>query len=157
MQPYGPAVLRLAIGAVFVAHGAQKLFGVWGGGGLSGTAAFFGQLGLTPAYPLAILVGLVEFAGGLMLIAGALTLFVALALALDMVVALWKVHLANGFFLNWNMVAGQGHGYEFNLALIGALVSLMLTGPGALSVDGRRERSAEAEAYGRARLRAGKV
>ena len=157
MQPYGPAVLRLAIGAVFVAHGAQKLFGVWGGGGLSGTAAFFGQLGLTPAYPLAILVGLVEFAGGLMLIAGALTLFVALALALNMVVALWKVHLANGFFLNWNMVAGQGHGYEFTLALIGALVSLMLTGPGALSVDGRRERSAEAEAYGRARLRAGKV
>ena len=55
------------------------------------------------------------------------------------------------------MVAGQGHGYEFNLALIGALVSLMLTGPGAFSVDGRRERSAEAEAYGRARLRAGKV
>ena len=157
MQPYGPAVLRLAIGAVFVAHGAQKLFGIWGGGGLAGTAAFFGQLGLTPAYPLALVVGLVEFAGGLMLIAGAFTLYVALLLALDMVVAIWKVHLANGFFLNWSMVAGQGHGYEFNLALIGALVSLMLTGPGALSVDGQRARSAEAEAYGRARLRAGKV
>jgi putative oxidoreductase len=157
MQPYGPAVLRLATGAVFVAHGAQKLFGVWGGGGLSGTAAFFGQLGLTPAYPLAILVGLVEFVGGLMLIAGALTLFAALALALNMVVAIWKVHLVNGFFLNWNMVAGQGHGFEFNLTLIGALVSLMLTGPGALSVDGRRARSAEAEAYGRARLRSGNV
>ena len=157
MQPYGPAVLRLAIGAVFVAHGAQKLFGIWGGGGLAGTAAFFGQLGLTPAYPLALLVGLIEFAGGLMLIAGALTLYVALALALNMLVAIWKVHLANGFFLNWSMVAGQGHGYEFNLALIGALVSLMLTGPGAFSVDGQRARSAEAEAYGRARLRAGKV
>ncbi len=157
MQPYGPAVLRLAIGAVFVAHGAQKLFGIWGGGGLAGTAAFFGQLGLTPAYPLAFLIGLIEFAGGLMLIAGAFTLYVALALALNMVVAIWKVHLANGFFLNWSMVAGQGHGYEFNLALIGALVSLMLTGPGALSVDGQRARSAEAEAYGRARLRAGKV
>ncbi len=157
MQPYGPAVLRVAIGAVFVAHGAQKLFGVWGGGGLAGTAAFFGQLGLTPAYPLAILVGLVEFAGGLMLIAGALTLFAALALAINMAVAIWKVHFANGFFLNWNMVPGQGHGYEFNVALIGALVALMLTGPGALSVDGRRARSAEAEAYGRARLRAGKV
>ena len=150
-------MLRLAIGAVFVAHGAQKLFGVWGGGGLAGTAAFFGQLGLTPAYPLAILVGLVEFAGGLMLIAGALTLFAALALAINMAVAIWKVHFANGFFLNWNMVPGQGHGYEFNVALIGALVALMLTGPGALSVDGRRARSAEAEAYGRARLRAGKV
>jgi putative oxidoreductase len=157
MQAYGPAVLRLATGAVFVAHGAQKLFGVWGGGGLSGTAAFFGQLGLTPAYPLAILVGLVEFVGGLMLIAGALTLFAALALALNMAVAIWKVHLVNGFFLNWNMVAGQGHGFEFNLTLIGALVSLMLTGPGALSVDGRRARSAEAEAYGRARLRSGNV
>jgi putative oxidoreductase len=157
MQPYGPAVLRLAIGAVFVAHGAQKLFGVWGGGGLAGTAGFFGQLGLTPAYPLAILVGLVEFVGGVMLIAGALTLFAALALAVNMAVAIWKVHLANGFFLNWNMVPAQGHGYEFNVALIGALVALMLTGPGALSVDGRRARSAEAEAYGRARLRAGKV
>jgi putative oxidoreductase len=157
MQPYGPAVLRVAIGAVFVAHGGQKLFGIWGGGGLAATSSFFEQLGLTPSYPLAIIVGLVEFAGGLMLIAGAATLYVALALAVNMVVATWKVHLANGFFLNWNMVPGQGHGYEFNLALLGALVSLMLTGPGALSVDGRRARSAEAEAYGRARLRAGKV
>jgi putative oxidoreductase len=157
MQPYGPAVLRLAVGSVFAAHGAQKLFGVWGGGGIGGTAAFLTQLGLTPAYPLALLVGLVEFAGGIMLILGALTLVAALALTIDMAVAVWKVHLANGFFLNWNMVAGQGHGYEFNLALVGALVALMLTGPGALSLDGRRARSAEARAYGRARLRAGNV
>ena len=67
---FGPAVLRLAVGAVFVAHGAQKLFGLWGGGGLTGTAAFFAQLGLTPAYPLAIFVGLIELAGGLLLVAG---------------------------------------------------------------------------------------
>jgi putative oxidoreductase len=157
MQPYGPAVLRLAVGAVFVAHGAQKLFGVWGGGGLQGTAAFFSQLGLTPPYPLAVLVGLVEFIGGLMLVAGALTLFAAAALAINMAVAIWKVHLVNGFFLNWNLVPSQGHGYEFNIALVGALVSLMLTGPGAFSVDGQRARSAETKAYGRARLRAGKV
>lgn len=157
MQPYGPAVLRLAVGAVFVAHGAQKLFGVWGGGGLQGTAAFFSQLGLTPAFPLAVLVGLVEFVGGLMLVAGALTLFAAAALAVNMCVAIWKVHFVNGFFLNWSLVPGQGHGYEFNIALIGALVSLMLTGPGAFSVDGQRARSAETKAYGRARLRAGKV
>jgi putative oxidoreductase len=157
MQPYGPVVLRLAAGSVFVAHGAQKLFGVWGGGGLPGTAAFFSQLGLTPAFPLALLVGLVEFAGGLMLIFGAFTLFAALALAIDMAVAVWKVHLINGFFLNWNMVPGHGHGYEFNLTLLGALVALMLTGPGALSVDGQRLRAAEARAYGRARLRAGNV
>ncbi|MEP6914531.1 MAG: DoxX family protein [Acidobacteriota bacterium] len=149
MQPYGPAVLRLAIGAVFVAHGAQKLFGVWGGGGLAGTAGFFTQLGLTPAYPLAILVGVVEFAGGILLILGALTLFAALALAINMAVAIWEVHATHGFFLPT--------GFEFNLTLIGGLVALMLTGPGALSVDGWRARSAEAEAYGRARIRSGSV
>lgn len=149
MQPYGPAVLRVVIGAIFVAHGAQKLFGIWGGGGIDGTTAFFTQLGLAPAMPLAILVGVVEFAGGLMLVCGALTLVVSLALTVNMLVAIAKVHLANGFFLPG--------GYEFNLALIGALVSLMLTGPGALSIDGQRARSAESEAAGRARLRAGKV
>lgn len=154
MQPFGPAVLRLAIGVVFIAHGAQKLF-AFGGGGPAGTAAFFAQLGLTPSYPLAILVGLVEFLGGLMLAAGALTVFVSLALAVDMAVAVWKVHLANGFFLNWTMTPAQGHGYEFNLVLIGALVSLMLTGPGVFSLDGHRARSAESQAAGRARLRAG--
>jgi len=157
MQPYEPAVLRLVVGAVFVAHGAQKLFGLSGGGGLAGTAAFFAQLGLTPAYPLAIAVGIVEFAGGLLLIAGALTFFTALALVIEMAVATWKVHLANGFFINWALTPGHGHGYEFNLTLIGALISLMLMGPGAFSIDGRRARSAESEAYGRARLRAGKV
>jgi putative oxidoreductase len=157
MQPYGPAVLRLAVGSVFVAHGAQKLFGVWGGGGIAGTAAFLTQLGLTPAYPLAVLLGLVEIGGGIMLLLGALTLFAAFALSISMGVAVWKVHLVNGFFLNWNLVPGQGHGYEFNLVLLAALVSLMLTGPGVLSIDGRRARSAEARAYGRARIRTGSV
>lgn len=149
MQPYGPAVLRLAVGTIFVAHGAQKLFGVWGGPGLSGTAASMGQLGLGPGFPLALLVALVELVGGLMLIIGALTLFAALALAIVMGVAIWKVHLAAGFFLP--------AGYEYNIVLLGALISLVLTGPGAFSIDGRRARSAEAEAYGRARLRTGKV
>ena len=149
MQRYGPAVLRLAIGAVFMAHGAQKLFGVWGGGGLSGTTALFAHLGLTPAYPLALLAGLIEFGGGLLLLLGALTLFAALALVGLMAVAIWRVNFAAGFFLP--------NGYEFNLALIGALASLMLTGPGALSIDGWRARSAETKAYGRARLRSGHV
>jgi putative oxidoreductase len=157
MQAYGPAVLRLAVGAVFVAHGAQKLFGVWGGGGLSGTAVHLEQLGLAPALPLALLVGIVEFFGGLLLVLGALTLFAAAALAIDMVVAIWKIHLGHGFFLNWSLAPGQGYGFEYNLVLIGALVSLMLTGAGALSIDGSRARSAEARAYGRARLRAGNV
>lgn len=157
MQPYGPAVLRLSIGSVFLAHGAQKLFGVWGGGGLGGTASFFAQLGLTPALLLAVLVGCLELAGGLLLAAGAFTRIAALVLTVDMAVAVWKVHLVNGFFLNWNMVPGRGHGVEFNLALAGALVALALTGPGALSVDGWRARSAETRAYGRARIRSGNV
>lgn len=157
MQPYGPAVLRLAVGSVFLAHGAQKLFGVWGGGGLAGTTAFFSQLGLSPALLLAVIVGSLEFAGGLLLMTGAFTRVVALALAADMAVALWKVHLVNGFFLNWNLVPGRGHGMEFSLVLLGALAALALTGPGALSVDGYRQRSAETRAYGRSRLRAGRV
>ncbi len=157
MQPYGPAVLRLSIGSVFLAHGAQKLFGVWGGGGIGGTAAFFAQLGLAPALPLALLVGGSEFIGGTMLLLGAFTRATALVLAVDMAVAIWKVHFLNGFFLNWNMVRGQGHGFEFNLALAGALVALALTGPGVLSVDGWRARSAETRAYGRARIRSGSV
>jgi putative oxidoreductase len=157
MQPYGPAVLRLVVGAVFVAHGAQKLFGVWGGSGLSGTAAYFGQAGLAPAHPLAVIVGGAEFVGGLLLIAGAFTFAAALVLVIDMVVATWKIHLPSGFFINWALAPGRGHGYEFTLTLIGALACLTLTGPGALSIDGWRARSAEYEAYGRARVRAGKV
>ena len=149
MQPFGPAVLRLAVGAIFVAHGAQKLFGIWGGPGLEGTASGLAQMGMTPAMPLAIAVGVVEFGGGLLLMAGALTLVAAVALSAVMLGAIWNVHLPNGFFLP--------AGYEFNLVLLAALVSLMLTGPGAWSVDGQRARSAEAEAAGRARLRSGKV
>ncbi|HXW06592.1 MAG TPA: DoxX family protein [Vicinamibacterales bacterium] len=155
MYPYGLLVLRLALGAVFAAHGAQKLFGVWGGGGPGGTAAFFAAIGIAPAFPLALLLGFLEFAGGLLLAGGGYTLVTAGLLLLTQLVAVWKVHLPNGFFLNWTGAPGVGHGYEFNLVLIAALGCLMLAGPGAWSVDGRRVRSAELEAAGRARLRTG--
>lgn len=155
MGSYGPVVIRLALGVVFAAHGAQKLLGAWGGGGPSGTAAFFAQLGLTPAYPLALLVGLVELVGGVLLVAGAFTIVVTSLLAVTMVVAVWKVHFVNGFFLNWTIAPGVGHGYEFNLVLLAGLVSLALTGPGPLSIDWRRSRAAEIEAASRARLRTG--
>src|SRR5262249_40587553 len=79
MRPYGLTVLRLAVGAVFIAHGAQKLFGIWGGGGLARTAAYFASLGLNPAYPLAVLVGTLEFGGGLLLVLGGATAWVSLA------------------------------------------------------------------------------
>jgi putative oxidoreductase len=146
---YGPAILRLVVGAIFVAHGAQKLFGLWGGGGLEGTAGSFAKLGLEPSYPMAIVAGVVEFGGGLLLVFGALTLYTALALIVQMLVAIWKVHAAAGFFLP--------AGYEFNLALIAALASLMLTGPGAFSFDRQRALSAAADAAGRARVRHGNI
>jgi putative oxidoreductase len=149
MRPYGPAALRLCVGAVFLAHGAQKLFGAWGGPGLAGTAAFLAKLGLTQTYPLAILLAVTEFGGGALLVLGGLTRWVALALAIDMGVAIWKVHYLNGFFTN----APHGPGVEFPLVLIGALMCLMLTGPGAFSVDEWRHSSAEAMRAGRARAR----
>jgi putative oxidoreductase len=147
---YGPAVLRLVLGIVFVAHGAQKLFGAWGGGGLSATSSGFSQIGLEPAYGFAVAIGVIEFGGGILLLVGALTVFASLALTLVMLGAIWKVHLAQGFFLSNN-------GYEFNLTVIGGLVCLMLAGPGALSVDGNRASHAAAAAAGRARLRSGHV
>jgi putative oxidoreductase len=153
MEHYGPAVLRVMVGITFIAHGAQKLFGIWGGAGLAGTGAYFDSIGLSPGFPLAVAVGLTEFAGGLLLTAGTLTPYAAAALVLTMLGAILKVHLANGYFLNWAITPGKGHGVEYNLVLIAALVCLAFTGPGAFSVDHRRARSAEADALGRARLR----
>lgn len=157
MQPLGPAVLRVGLGIIFVAHGAQKLFGVWGGGGIAGTTAFFEQLGIPLAMPLAVAVGVTEFLGGLMLILGAFTPVAALALTLVMLGAIWTLHLDQGFFLDWSQAPAGGFGYEFNLALIAGLLCLALTGAGAISVDERRADAAERVALGRARVRAGKV
>lgn len=157
MESYGPAVLRLMVGAMFVAHGMQKLFGMFGGAGLSGTAGYFESIGLAPGYPLAVAVGAIEFGGGLLLMAGALTRYAATALIAVMAGAIWNVHLANGFFLNWAITAGRGHGMEYGLVIVAALVCLILAGPGALSVDHSRLRSAESDAAGRARLLRGKL
>jgi putative oxidoreductase len=148
MQSYGPAVLRLAVGVMFAVHGSQKLFGVWGGDGLAATASQFEQLGLVPALPLAMLSSTVELAGGLLLIFGALTLAAAAALAIDVALMIWKTQ---------HVAANPWRGEAVDLVLMGALISLMLSGAGAISIDGWRARSAEAEAYGRARLRAGRV
>ena len=147
MRPYGPAALRLCVGAVFLAHGAQKLFGVWGGTGLAGTTTLLTELGLNPAYPLAVLTGVAELGGGALLILGGLTRWVALVLLIEMGVVVWKVHYINGLYIS----SAAGLGVEYRLVLIGALLCLMLTGPGALSVDEWRNSSAEAMRAGRAR------
>ncbi len=128
--------LRLAGGAIFAAHGAQKLFGWFGGYGLEGTGQFFDSIGLAPGYLMAFLAGAVEFFGGLALIVGLLVRPAAAALAIAMLVAIFAVHVNNGFFLD------KG-GYEYALALFGLSVSLVFSGAGRASVD--RVLSAKAE------------
>jgi putative oxidoreductase len=128
MEDIALLVLRLVLGGVFAAHGAQKLFGSFGGPGIEGTAGFHEQLGIKSAKPMAILAGLAEFVGGILVIAGFLTPLAALALIVVMIVAILKVHLENGFF------AASG-GYEFNLVLIAVAVALLLAGSGAYGID----------------------
>ena len=129
MVDVGLLVLRLVLGVIFAAHGAQKLFGSFNGPGLKGTAGFHEQLGIKPPYLMAALAGLAEFVGGILVAVGFLTPLAALALVVTMVVAALTVHLRNGFF-------AQSGGYEFNLALAGMALTLLLTGAGALSLDG---------------------
>ena len=119
----GLLALRLALGVVFVMHGGQKLF-VLGPGGVAG---FLGSIGVPFPTVNAWLVIAAELGGGLALLAGGLTRLAGLATAFTMVVAITTVHLANGFFLP--------AGYEFALTLLLSSVAIVLTGPGAFSVD----------------------
>lgn len=128
MVDIGLLVLRVVLGVIFAAHGAQKLFGSFGGPGLEGTAGFHGQLGIKPPYLMAVLAGLAEFAGGILIAVGFLTPLAAVALILTMAVAVFTVHLKNGFF-------SMNGGYEFNLALAGMALTLLITGAGTLSLD----------------------
>jgi putative oxidoreductase len=153
MRAFGPTALRLCVGTVFVAHGLQKLLGLWHGPGIHGTVQMVQSLGFGYAAPLSALLILAELGGGVLLVAGWATLWACFALLVDMAIAVWKVHYANGFFLNWTLAPGKGHGIEYNLVLIGALLCLMLTGPGALSIEAHRSRSAEAQTRARARAR----
>ena len=120
--------IRLGTGAIFVAHGAQKLFGWFGGYGLEGTAGWLESIGLAPGLLMALLAGSAEFFGGLALIAGVLVRPAALVLAITMLVAIFSVHVGNGFFLSNN-------GYEFGLALFAASLALLVRGAGSFSVD----------------------
>lgn len=120
--------IRIGAGAIFAAHGAQKLFGWFGGYGLEGTAGWMTSIGLEPGYALALLAGSAEFFGGLMLIVGLLVRPASAVLAATMVVAIVSVHLTNGFFMSNN-------GYEFALALLVISVSLAIRGAGSYSVD----------------------
>jgi putative oxidoreductase len=124
---YGILFLRIVVGATLFGHGAQKLFGWFGGPGPAGTAGFFGGLGFPRPRELAIVAGLSE-AAGVLLALGLLTPLAALAIATTMVVAIGSVHWRNGFF------AAAG-GYEYNLVLWAVAVTVATTGPGRFSID----------------------
>ena len=126
-------VVRVALGVVFFAHGSQKAFGWFGGPGLSATTAGFRQMNIPPA--AAALAAFIEFFGGLAMIVGFLARPAAVGLIVIMLVAIVKVHGKNGFFLNFYLVPGKGHGYEFNLVLLAMALSILIGGAGALSID----------------------
>ena len=128
MIDVGLLVLRLVLGVIFIGHGAQKLFGSFGGPRISGFAKMLEQLGVKPAMPMALLAGLAEFGGGILVMLGLLTPVAALALIGVMIVAVLTVHLKNGFF-------NTNGGYEFNLALAGMALTLLIAGAGAYSLD----------------------
>jgi len=127
------AVLRLVLGVIFFAHGAQKLLGWFGGYGFSGTMGFFTGLLHIPAV-FAFLAIVAEFFGGLGLIFGFLTRVAAFGILSNMVVAIAMVHGPFGFFMNWTG-AQKGEGYEYHLLVLAATVLLIIRGAGAASVD----------------------
>jgi len=116
-------LVRLALGTIFIAHGGQKLFVF----GLSGVAGSFGQMGIPMGHLVGPMVAFVEFGAGIAIILGLLTRLAALAIAINMLGAIWFVHLPNGFFLP--------RGFEFNLALLGLAFALVSAGAGAFSLD----------------------
>lgn len=120
--------LRIPAGIIFMAHGAQKLFGWFGGYGLEGTGQWMASIGLEPGVLMALMAGSAEFFGGLFLLLGLLTRPAALTLAVTMGVAIVSVHLENGLFM-------ANNGYEFGLALLAVSVSLLFSGAGSMSAD----------------------
>lgn len=129
-------ILRAALGVIFVMHGSQKVLGLFGGQGLQATVQNFQtHLGIPPA--LAYTACFTEFFGGIALILGLLTRLAALGIGITMGVALWKVHLAHGFFVNWACKEGVKHGYEYNLALLAMSAALILMGGGSYSIDAK--------------------
>ena len=126
-------IIRVVLGAIFFAHGAQKVLGWYGGHGLKGTAAVFHSMGMP--LPLAYLICFLEFLSGIGLLAGFLSRLCGLAVVAIMSGAIATVHWQHGFFLNAELKPGKGHGIEFNLALIAVAVAIMIEGAGAFSID----------------------
>jgi len=124
----GLLILRLVFGLTFAAHGSQKLFGLFGGGGIAGTGVWFESIGMKPGKRYAVLAGLGEFISGLFFAFGLLTPLAAFGIVAVMIVSIFAALRKNGYW------ALQG-GYEYNIAIITAAVCVALTGPGAYALD----------------------
>ena len=121
-------ILRVPTGLILAAHGAQKLFGAFGGYGLEGTGQWMDSIGLEPGMLMAFLAGSAEFFGGLALALGLLTRPAALLTAFTMLVAVFSVHISNGLFM-------ANNGYEYALTLMMVSLALLVQGAGAFSLD----------------------
>jgi putative oxidoreductase len=128
MLAAGILILRLVVGLTLAAHGAQKLFGWWGGPGMKGWTGAMNRMRIRPAAPWAWASALAELLGGLGLALGLLTPLTSFAIAGSMVVAIALVHLPKGFF-------NSKGGFEFNLSILAAVAAVALIGPGPVSLD----------------------
>ena len=146
----GLLILRLVFGLILTAHSLQKLFGWFGGPGITGTAALMEQLGFRPPRLQAVVAGLVEIGAGLALAAGLLTPLAAAAFISVMLVATITVHLPKGFFI-------QKGGYEYTIALAAGALMVAFVGPGGLSVDAALGIDLSGPAWGLAALGFGLV
>ena len=120
-------LLRFSMGVLFIAHGSQKLFGAFGGGGINAFAQMLSGLGFAPAIFWAYLAGYVELLGGLFLLAGFLTKISSALLFILIVIATLKVHLAKGFFLS-------NGGFEYNFVILCVLLAILIAGPGKFAL-----------------------
>ncbi len=125
---WGTLPIRMALGSIMFAHGAQKIFGAWGGKGLSVWMSGVAPLGLQPSWVWLSAAAFAEFAGGAMVLLGLFTRIGALLIAIVMGVAIYGVHWNNGFFLN-------SGGFEYPLALLGMALALVMMGGGNASLD----------------------
>jgi putative oxidoreductase len=126
-------ILRLILGVVFFAHGAQKALGWFGGYGFSGTMGFFTNVMHIPA-PLAFLAICAEFLGSIGLLVGLLSRVAAFGIACNMLVAVIMVHRQFGFFANW-FGNQKGEGFEYHILALAIALAIMIKGSGAFSID----------------------
>jgi len=136
-------LLRLVLGFLFFVHGSQLVFGWFGGYGLGGSIGAFTEKMAIPAF-LAYLAVFSQFLGGLALIFGFMTRIAALGIAVDMIVAIFLVHLPNGLFMNW-YGNQKGEGFEYHLLAVATALTLVIAGGGILSID--RAMAAPREGY----------